>query len=688
MNQEYKLLLQMLGTLILVGCGSGTQTPPGNENLLNESSVVLVATSDESGETITFVGDESSGANARRAIAAVYNSPAGDKFTLFIDGDGRPTEAVANGIVMRFSNWSLAEVDVTIFGTNGASDSVTLALPVQAAPSIATTHSLRQGKSIPDYIRDLADGISLVGCLASSVEGLTLCTTLVGCTAGVAVIALGCDSLLAPVLGLDLPEGWEETSCVANATVGNPSACLSLGLNAVADYLEARNLVPDVPLPGSGNPPNDMDSDGDGTLDSADACPSDPNKTTTGECGCGNQDTPGCGNNPPPVDSDGDGVADGTDNCPSDPNKTSPGNCGCGSLELLNCNDPPLEVTDRIRAACSRYSDAELTEKLLFYQSEASTGLSLTGALGLSETECYNYSFSGVRCGGLDSIDCQDMCQTCEATVIDLYYNPTASVYGQITTGVRSACAAYSDPELARKLLFYESEKTTGRSLTGALGLSETECYNYSFSGVRCGDLDSIDCQDMCQTCEATVIDLLYNPSASVYGQITTGVRSACAAYSDPELARKLLFYESQKTTGRSLSGALNLSETECYNYSFSGVRCGGLDSIDCQDMCQTCEATVIDLLYNPSASVYGQITTGVRSACAAYSDPELGRKLLIYQSEKSTGRSRSGALSLSETECYNYSFSGVRCGDLDSIDCQDMCQTCEATIIGMLYDN
>lgn len=51
-----------------------------------------------------------------------------------------------------------------------------------------------------------------------------------------------------------------------------------------------------------------------------DCCPSDPNKTDPGACGCGVADT----------DTDGDGVADCLDACPSDPGKYAVGICGCG----------------------------------------------------------------------------------------------------------------------------------------------------------------------------------------------------------------------------------------------------------------------------------------------------------------------------------------------------------------------
>jgi len=52
------------------------------------------------------------------------------------------------------------------------------------------------------------------------------------------------------------------------------------------------------------------DTDGDGTPDGCDLCPSDPGKTDPGICGCGLADT----------DTDSDGVVDCNDNCVNQPN--------------------------------------------------------------------------------------------------------------------------------------------------------------------------------------------------------------------------------------------------------------------------------------------------------------------------------------------------------------------------------
>ncbi|MBD3297621.1 MAG: hypothetical protein GF341_03120 [candidate division Zixibacteria bacterium] len=44
------------------------------------------------------------------------------------------------------------------------------------------------------------------------------------------------------------------------------------------------------------------------------------------------------------LDSDGDGVPDNQDGCPNDPNKTSPGNCGCGQPETPGCGAPNCDA--------------------------------------------------------------------------------------------------------------------------------------------------------------------------------------------------------------------------------------------------------------------------------------------------------------------------------------------------------
>lgn len=80
----------------------------------------------------------------------------------------------------------------------------------------------------------------------------------------------------------------------------------------------------------------DSDTDKDGTDDTEDACPNDPNKIQPGICGCGVAET----------DSDNDGTPDCKDECPNDPDKIIAGNCGCGAEDRDSDNDGVVDCED------------------------------------------------------------------------------------------------------------------------------------------------------------------------------------------------------------------------------------------------------------------------------------------------------------------------------------------------------
>lgn len=100
-----------------------------------------------------------------------------------------------------------------------------------------------------------------------------------------------------------------------------------------------------------------------------DGCPTDAQKTAPGKCGCGKVELPDCGNPVVSIwfrDADGDGagaadnsilavtqpagyVSNSNDGCPSDPNKTAPGTCGCNLPDTEGCAgapEPPLDPVD------------------------------------------------------------------------------------------------------------------------------------------------------------------------------------------------------------------------------------------------------------------------------------------------------------------------------------------------------
>ncbi len=79
-------------------------------------------------------------------------------------------------------------------------------------------------------------------------------------------------------------------------------------------------------LCGCGVPDSSVDSDFDGTIDCQDGCPADVAKISAGACGCGVAESAS--------DSDGDGIVNCLDGCPGDPSKQSAGACGCGVSDV------------------------------------------------------------------------------------------------------------------------------------------------------------------------------------------------------------------------------------------------------------------------------------------------------------------------------------------------------------------
>ena len=100
------------------------------------------------------------------------------------------------------------------------------------------------------------------------------------------------------------------TSAAGNAPSGGAAASGSGGTGGGADTGGAAGMA-------------EIAGEGGQSCTGGDCCPSDPNKTEPGVCGCGVADT----------DTDGDGTPDCVDQCPADPNKIAPEVCGCGVAE-------------------------------------------------------------------------------------------------------------------------------------------------------------------------------------------------------------------------------------------------------------------------------------------------------------------------------------------------------------------
>jgi hypothetical protein len=141
-------------------------------------------------------------------------------------------------------------------------------------------------------------------------------------------------------------DGSDSDSCASGIWQCPNGGSLSCNDNAAIDDSDgdgSPNCVDQCPsdplksLPGScGCGITDTDSDGDGTPNCIDQCSNDPLKVLPGACGCGVANT----------DSDSDGTPNCLDQCPSDAGKTSPGVCGCGTADtdsngngVPDCND-------------------------------------------------------------------------------------------------------------------------------------------------------------------------------------------------------------------------------------------------------------------------------------------------------------------------------------------------------------
>lgn len=151
----------------------------------------------------------------------------------------------------------------------------------------------------------------------------------------------------------------------------------------------------------------DTDSDGDGVADCIDDCPNDPDKVDPGVCGCGVSDadvdqdgTPDCIDNCfDGPDTDGDGVLDCEDGCPNDPNKTSPGMCGCGVSDADSDGDGVPDCQD----GCP--NDPNKTAPGI-----CGCGESDVDTDGDGTPDCFEDCIGGPDSDGDGMLDCEDGC--------------------------------------------------------------------------------------------------------------------------------------------------------------------------------------------------------------------------------------------------------------------------------------
>lgn len=132
---------------------------------------------------------------------------------------------------------------------------------------------------------------------------------------------------------------WNGTSWSALDGGLNGIGCFAIGVSGTDVYAGGSFSMADGMIANSiakWQPPVPVDTDGDGTPDPTDGCPTDPYKIAPGACGCNQKDE----------DTDADGTADCVDGCPNDQNKIAPGICGCGQKDYDSDNDGLYDCFD------------------------------------------------------------------------------------------------------------------------------------------------------------------------------------------------------------------------------------------------------------------------------------------------------------------------------------------------------
>jgi OOP family OmpA-OmpF porin len=136
--------------------------------------------------------------------------------------------------------------------------------------------------------------------------------------------------------------------------------------------------------------PPPADSDGDGVLDTVDACPGTPHGVKVDARGC-------------PLDSDGDGVPDYLDKCPDTPRGTKVDATGCPIAPVATTFDLTVEFAFN-SAEINDLSFRELRKAMTFMRENPTTTAVVEGNTDNKGTDKYNQKLSERRAAAVKDV--------------------------------------------------------------------------------------------------------------------------------------------------------------------------------------------------------------------------------------------------------------------------------------------
>lgn len=235
------ILLLCVGGLTLSGCDSGGESSPDPELIdgaaLAESEesvaigdaefdVAAVATH-EDGDWLTAFSQDGSG----RVTEAVYSTSDGERVTVRIDEQGRPTVGVAGSYVLGFGNYDGSRADVAVLNTDNGE--ITTYEDVDLGIDPTKNLAKQSGELTPAEAFDAASvGITAFICTAAFID-----------PSGFSATACGASILLEVGTRALQQTEWGETAQWVGFGIDGVECADDYGLSCLEAFIDAGSLV-------------------------------------------------------------------------------------------------------------------------------------------------------------------------------------------------------------------------------------------------------------------------------------------------------------------------------------------------------------------------------------------------------------------------------------------------------------